>query len=380
MEELNHKDKMKSNVFLYNEKVFSSPYLINVDEIDSHFVSSYNKLKVVNIITNFELSHETSKGRIYNEKCSICKADLTFSKYICCICKNCILCNICEKEHYHPVIKCKNNKLANFSDIIHYFIHHQFPKPKNSKGVISSLFEKKIKLQLSTSSLNFTVRPSKQVYIPIYIENLTSNCIDKSSILYLISRNCENVFIQETTINSAINKKEKSEIDLLIQTPEVCKVYKFTIEIYPFDSKLKIEANKLNFTIEVNNDTEEENLNEYFKDYPKLIYLDKDKKNKIKSIIEEKISLEHPYIIFKMLQNFKWDVNRAITELINLRENKEESDMKQKIDSEKNVDEIDIGTYISPSKLNENNDELDFESTKNETKEKENNNLDNIDF
>ena len=44
MEELNHKDKMKSNVFLYNEKVFSSPYLINVDEIDSHFVSSYNKL------------------------------------------------------------------------------------------------------------------------------------------------------------------------------------------------------------------------------------------------------------------------------------------------------------------------------------------------
>ena len=49
MEELNHKDKMKSNVFLYNEKVFSSPYLINVDEIDSHFVSSYNKLKVASV-------------------------------------------------------------------------------------------------------------------------------------------------------------------------------------------------------------------------------------------------------------------------------------------------------------------------------------------
>lgn len=377
MEELNHQDKMSSNIFLYNEKVFTSPYLINVDEIDSHFVSSYNKLKVVNTVTDFELSRESSGGRIYNEKCSICKEDLTFSKYICCICKNCILCNICEKEHYHPVIKCKNNKLAAFGDIYHYLTHHQFPKSKNSKGVISSLFEKKIKLQLSTSSLNFTVRPSKKVYIPIYIENLTSNCIDKSSILYLISRNCENVFVQEKTINSAINKKEKSEIDLLIQAPEVCKKYKFTIEIYPFDSKLKIEANKLNFTIEVNNDIEEENLNEFFKDYPKLIYLDKDKKTKIKKIIEDKMSLEHPYIIFKMLQNFKWDINRAINELISLRDNKEESDMKQKIDSEKNVDEIDIGTYISPGKINENNDELEFDSNKNETKDSD---LDNTDF
>ena len=43
-------------------------------------------------------------GEVY---CDLCKRQIEFEKYLCMFCNNLILCQYCEKNHSHPVIKLK---------------------------------------------------------------------------------------------------------------------------------------------------------------------------------------------------------------------------------------------------------------------------------
>ena len=92
MESLLEQPKSDCNVFFYGDKMINSKFLINADSLNTNIVSSYNKLKVVNTITELELSKNKSIS-IFNDICSNCNKQLTFSKYLCCVCRNVILCN-----------------------------------------------------------------------------------------------------------------------------------------------------------------------------------------------------------------------------------------------------------------------------------------------
>ena len=46
----------------------------------------------------------------------------------------------------------------------------------------------------------------------------------------LISRNSKDLIIHDTQITNSINKKEKHEVDVLVESNIYCKLYNFTIE------------------------------------------------------------------------------------------------------------------------------------------------------
>ena len=371
MESLLEQPKNNYNFFFYGDKMINSKFLINADSLNTNKVSSYNKLKVVNTITELELSKNKSIS-IFNGICSNCNKQLTFSKYLCCVCRNVILCNDCEKNHFHPVIKLKNNKFLDLNQIRRYIHHHHF-ETLNIKGVLNSIFDKKIKVKLSAPSLKISTRPNSCISIPIYVENLSNSPIDKNSTVYFISRNCEDLLIHDTMISNVINPKEKIEMEIKIDIPLRCKEYKFSLQVYNVGSSIVVEANKLDFTLEVNDDEEEDKLNEYFKDFPKIVVLEKQKKIDIKKIIEEKLSDEHPDVIMNILENNKWKVDETVLALTAMKENSDKIEKEKEQFNENNidVDKIDLGLTIPKTAEEHSNDFINGEEDSKQIKKED---------
>lgn len=371
MESLVEQPKKNDNYFFYGDKMINSQFLINADSLNTNKVSSYKKLRIVNTITDFELSKNKSIS-IFNDICSNCNKKLSFSKYMCCVCRNVILCNDCEKEHFHPVIKLKNNKFLDLNQVRRYIHHHHF-ETLNIKNVFNSIFDKKIKVKLSAPSVQISTRPNKCINIPIYVENLSNSPIDKSSTVYFISRNCEDLYIYDNMISNVINPKEKIEMDIKIDIPLRCKEYKFTLQVYNVESSIVVEANKLDFTLEVNDDEEEDKLNEYFKDFPKIVVLEKQKKMNIKKIIEEKLSDEHPDVIMNILENNKWKLNDTVIALTAMKENNDKIEKEKEQFNEQNidVDKIDLGLNIPKTPEEHSNDFINEEDDKHPIKKED---------
>lgn len=259
-------------------------------------------------------------NRKFDDVCSICSATIFFDKYICCICYNCILCAQCEKEHIHPVIKCKSNKMASLYDIYCYLSKNQMSQEK-PKGFFASLFESKIEIKLSSISTKFAMRPNKKIKIPLIVENTSNTMIKSTAGLTLISRNSKDLIIHDTPISSSINKKERHEIDVLVESNVYTKLYSFTIELISLN--MKFEVTPIKFQIEVNNDNEDEELNTFFINSPKVFVLTKEQKKKVKYILDQNISHSHPYVIISILSHSNWVLEQTIHEL------KENNDVSQ---------------------------------------------------
>ena len=73
-----------------------------------------SSLEFVNIEDDFK---KKPKDSPFDDICSICSSNIFTEKYLCLICKECILCQNCELNHLHPVIKWKNNQLSNLNKI-----------------------------------------------------------------------------------------------------------------------------------------------------------------------------------------------------------------------------------------------------------------------
>ena len=73
-----------------------------------------SSLEFVNIEDDFK---NKPKDSPFDDVCSICSSNIYLEKYLCLICKECILCDNCEANHLHPVIKWKNNQLNNLKKI-----------------------------------------------------------------------------------------------------------------------------------------------------------------------------------------------------------------------------------------------------------------------
>ena len=52
------------------------------------------------------------KQNIFKDKCSLCKDIFGTIKYGCLLCPNYFLCNKCEENHPHPMVKYKSNSLS----------------------------------------------------------------------------------------------------------------------------------------------------------------------------------------------------------------------------------------------------------------------------
>ena len=275
-------------------------------------------LDFVDINENFSKKPKTAP---FDEICSICSSKIYFKKFICIVCRDCVLCQNCQEEHLHPMLKCKQSQLSRVQDIYNYLKNYneeikQLSNEKiKKKGFFNKIFSEKYELKLNCNSLNFSMRPNKTINIPITIQNLSSVPFDCEKYqLILFARNNKDLKVYEKKVEQVLNKHEQIDVNVLLESNEFCKIYYFTIEIYTND-EIKLKKNILSFTLEVNEDEEDEVLNEEFKNYPKLIVMNKKIKKGVKKILEDKTITQDPVTIMQFLMNNNGNIEKTIKNL-----------------------------------------------------------------
>jgi hypothetical protein len=275
-------------------------------------------LDFVDINENFGKKPKTAP---FDEICSICSSKIYFKKFICIVCRDCVLCQNCQEEHLHPMLKCKQSQLSRVQDIYNYLKNYneeikQISNEKiKKKGFFNKIFSEKYELKLNCNSLNFSMRPNKTINIPITIQNLSSVPFDCEKYqLILFARNNKDLKVYEKKVEQVLNKHEQIDVNVLLESNEFCKIYYFTIELYTND-EIKLKKNILSFTLEVNKDEEDDILNEEFKNYPKLIVMNKKIKKGVKKILEDKTITQDPVTIMQFLMNNNGNIEKTIKNL-----------------------------------------------------------------
>ena len=275
-------------------------------------------LEFVDINENFTKKPNTAP---FDDICSMCSSKIYFKKYICIVCRDCVLCQDCQEEHLHPIIKCKQAQLSTVQDIYNYLKNSnnkikQISNQKTKKyGIFGNLFSEKYELKLNCNALNFSMRPNKKINIPITVQNLSNvpfNCEQNNLILF--ARNNKDLKVYEKKVGQILNKKEQIDVNMILESNDMCKIYYFTIELYTSE-EIKLKSNILSFTLEVNNDEEDEILNEEFKDFPKVIVMNKNIKKGIKKILEDKTITQDPVLVMQFLSNNNGDIEKTIQNL-----------------------------------------------------------------
>ena len=261
-----------------------------------------------------------NKEHPFNEHCTICNSQIINKKFICVICPNSILCPKCEEIHIHPVLKCKSSQLSTLKDVYIYLnkrnmvIQSFLKNEKDSSGfkLFHDIFSDKYEIKLSTSCTNITMRPNKNLKIPITLQNLSGNKVEcKLLQLFLIAKNTKDLKVYNKELDIVINKREQNDIYILVESNNHLSEYNFNIELYSIKN-IKLKSNNLEFNIIVNDDEEEEELNEKFKDYPSIIITSKETKKGIQKIMENESINEDPITILQFLKNNNNDVDKTI--------------------------------------------------------------------
>ena len=256
----------------------------------------------------------------FEDNCSICNSKMYYIKYICVIC-NCFLCPKCEIEHEHPLLKCKYSQFSSLESI-YIYLNTKNQEVKNNKNnssnFLSNIFSNKYELKLKCESNTFTMRPETKKTIPITIFNLSSGEIDCSkNKVALYSKNNNDLKVYTHFVKNKLNKNESCEASIIIESNDKIKEYIFYIEVYSLLSN-KLKNNILNFKVKINNDQEEEELDNYFKDYPIITIESKDIKKGVKRIYEDSKNKKKidPPTILKHLKKNKGNVDETFYDLI----------------------------------------------------------------
>ena len=289
-------------------------------------LSNINKQNIINIFgSDFVNINEDFSAKpntaIFDDVCSMCSSKIYYKKYICVICPNCVLCEECQEEHLHPIIKTKYTQLSNIGDIYNYLNNYN-PELKNEVNdhkkkfaFFSKLFNDKFELKIYCNSLNFSMRPNQKFKIPITIQNLSKAAFDCTKYkLYLFARNNKDLKVLEKNVDNILNVQQQIDVNMILESNDVRKKYSFTIGLYCLED-IKIKSNTLSCTVEVNDDIEDELLNEEFKDYPKIIVMNKDIKKGVKQILGDESITQEPVVVMQFLVNNKGDIDKTIKNL-----------------------------------------------------------------
>ena len=330
-------DKKDNSILIKKQTINLKNPIKNIDLSDSHIsrsksmvINNKNKQNVIKIIgstldlefvdinDNFSKKPKTAP---FDEICSICSEKIYFKKFICIVCRDCILCQNCQEEHLHPMLKCKQSQLSSVQDIYNYIknnnneIKNMINEKSKKKGFFSNFFSEKYELKLNCNSLNFSMRPNKKINIPITIQNLSNVPFDCEKYkLILFSRNNKDLKVYEKKVEQILNKQEQIDVNVELESNDFCKIYYFTIELYTYED-IKIKSNILSFTLEVNNDEEDEKLNQEFNSYPKIMVMNKDIKKGVKKILEDKSITQDPVTVMQFLKNNNGNIEETIKNL-----------------------------------------------------------------
>ena len=256
------------------------------------------------------------KDSIFDDICSICSKKIYYEKYLCIICKDCIICSNCELNHLHPMIKWKNNQLPNLNSIFLFLSYNNKSIKVNTNGGFFGNNKPKYEFRLESQLNEYTMKPKEKKILPINIVNLNKisvNC--KKLKLILFSSNIKDLIIYSKEIDNKIKSGETLKTSISVESSSFCKIYNFNIGLFS-NEDIEIVFNTLSIKLRVFIDYEEEDLNLKFKDYPEIIKENKITKKNVRKIMENEKIKQNPIIILKTLKQNKGNVHEAVKNLI----------------------------------------------------------------
>ena len=299
-----------------NSKSMMIPQKKNIPQNTFKIRESVQEYLNINLEQNFTEKPEKAP---FDDSCSICKSKIYFNKYICVVCNDFILCPKCEIEHEHPVLKCKFNQLSSLESLYIYINtkNQEIKNNRNNSGFLSNIFSNKYELKLECDTNELTMRPNTKKNIPLTIYNLSNtefDCDKNKVVIY--GRNSKDLKVYSTILKDKINKSEKIEalITLEAKDKKEDKDYIFHLELYSLLSS-RLKSNMLIFKVKVNEDQEDEELDEYFKDYPKIAIQSKSIKNGVKKLMQDTKKKYDPITLLIYLIKNKGNVDDAYYQL-----------------------------------------------------------------
>ena len=310
----NKSDKVKENIS-------KSMFLPKIKSENRNIIQiKDSSLEFVNLEDNFS---KKPLDAPFDDCCSLCSSKIYYIKFICVVCRDCILCSKCEMDHEHPTVKCKFPHLSTLKDIYNYINtrNSQIKNNNNFTGFISDIFSSKNELKLECNSGEFSMRKKQVRNIPIILHNLSGNVFDlKKNKVVLFARNNKDLKVYTKYLEDKMNKNENKKILLKIESNDICKVYNFTIEAFSIN---KMKSNILNFKVEINDNEEDEKLNDFFiESYPdffEILIETTSIKKGVRKILESTKNEFDIGFILKCIKNNKGNIDDAFFDLFNKR-------------------------------------------------------------
>ena len=291
---------------------------------EKNLVKEYNKDKnnmesnrniLIEDNQNSDKKKENILNKIFNKEfCSICEQNLINIKYICTICDKIILCHKCGEKHEHPCLIYKTPFISTLGET-YDFIGKNFTFSSN-------IFQKKSQRNISIFLLgdpNIYLRPNKGLLIPIKIMNNSTSIISSYDFIILVKGNKYINISYDCSSNFKIKPNSFYILKFKCITPKkICKE-NIIFEIFSNNYILKDSQNlKINFNIEINEDTEEENLNMKLCFNEMAIIYNKEHKKILVYLLENELKGYQVEEIIDLVINFKWNKEKIIKYLDSL--------------------------------------------------------------
>ena len=263
-----------------------------------------------------------NKNKIFKDKCNLCHHEFNQCKFGCLLCLNYFLCSKCEENHPHPMIKYKSEKLSdNINKIITIFSNFNKKEKDFHESVKKKLGVKninQIQLRTNLSSNSFLMGTNQERILNLVIKNSNKFEIPKNVLSILIKNQYDlNITIKDELLFKEIKPGIEIPISLYIRSNPKNLFETYNLKIEVLSNSLDIIAKPIELKITVKNDEEDNELNKQFNEFPSIILLPKEKKQKLQYIIKEKLSIKTPQEIKAIMERFKWNIDQAIIDLTN---------------------------------------------------------------
>lgn len=262
------------------------------------------------------------KHQLFKDKCNLCKKPFHQYKFGCLLCRDYFLCNKCEESHPHPMIKFKSENLSdNINKIITIYSNINKKEKDFHESIKKNLGVKNIKqleLRTNIASNSFLMGTNQERMINLLIKNNNKFDIPKNTLSIIITNQFDlNINIKDELLFNDIKQGLEIPITLYIRSNDKNLLEKYDLKIEVISNSLDIISKPINLKITVKNDEEDNELNKKFNEFPSIILLPKEKKQKLQYIIQEKISVKTPQEIKAIMDKFKWSIDSAIIDLTN---------------------------------------------------------------
>ena len=257
-EQMKLTDEAKSSIQYRKSTTFVGKNRPSINSERQNIIKIQNSsLEFVNIDDDF---NNKPKDSLFDDVCSICSSKIYYEKYVCVVCKDCIICPNCELNHLHPVIKWKNNQLQSLYSIFLFMSNNNKIIQKlntNNKGGFFGSNKSKYLFRLESNKLELDLKTNDKLELPIDIINLNKNDIDGKKLnLVLFGRNIKDLIVYNKDIESKIKRGDTLKTSVSIESGMFSKTYNFNIELYSTQD-IDIECNSLSFILKVNDNKDE---------------------------------------------------------------------------------------------------------------------------